>query len=123
MQHFIGCPPPFPQVVKGSASGSKLDSIFIQDVSILDGTLMAPLTPFTKIWRLKNNGNTVWPRGTQLLWIGGDRFSETLSVELEVLICVVDLLFKFPSSTHLIAPVFNQATVLSECSCQLMVVQ
>ncbi|CAN4088059.1 unnamed protein product [Withania somnifera] len=62
----------------------KLDSRFIQDVNILDGTVMAPLTQFTKIWRLKNNGNLVWPRGTQLVWIGGDKLSDRFSVELEI---------------------------------------
>lgn len=62
----------------------QLDSCFIQDVNILDGTVMAPSTTFTKIWRMKNNGTIIWPHGTQLIWIGGDRLSETISVELEI---------------------------------------
>lgn len=62
----------------------KLDSRFIQDVNILDGTLIAPLNRFTKIWRMRNNGNFVWPQGTQLVWIGGDRLSDAISVELEI---------------------------------------
>lgn len=65
-------------------SRPKLDSRFIQDVNILDGTIIAPLTRFTKIWRMRNNGNFVWPQGTQLVWIGGDRLSDAISVELEV---------------------------------------
>ncbi|PSR89470.1 hypothetical protein CEY00_Acc29671 [Actinidia chinensis var. chinensis] len=65
-------------------SGSKLDSCFIMDVNVLDGTLMAPSTPFTKIWRMRNNGSTVWPQGTQLLWIGGDKLSFEVSVELQI---------------------------------------
>ena len=67
-------------------SGLKLNSRFITDVNVLDGTLMAPSTPFTKIWRMQNNGSTVWPQGTQLLWIGGDKLSVEVSVELQVLI-------------------------------------
>ncbi|XP_059657983.1 protein JOKA2-like isoform X2 [Cornus florida] len=62
----------------------KLDGRFIRDVNIMDGTVMAPLTPFTKIWRMRNNGNMVWAEGTQLLWIGGDKLSDTLSVEVEI---------------------------------------
>ncbi|XP_058193808.1 protein JOKA2-like isoform X2 [Rhododendron vialii] len=62
----------------------KLDSRFILDVNILDGTVMGPSTPFTKIWRIKNNGSMVWPQGTQLVWIGGDKLSEALSVELQI---------------------------------------
>lgn len=80
-------PPTVPQVSRGyglKPGRPKLDSRFIQDVNILDGTIMAPLTRFTKIWRMKNNGNLVWPQGTQLVWIGGDKLSDRFSVELEI---------------------------------------
>lgn len=63
---------------------SRLDSRFIMDVNVLDGTMMAPLTPFTKIWRMRNNGTLPWNRGLLLLWIGGDRFSPSDSVEIEI---------------------------------------
>lgn len=46
--------------------------------------MMAPSTPFTKIWRVKNNGNIAWPSGSQLVWIGGDVLSKILSAEVEV---------------------------------------
>ncbi|XP_078433560.1 ubiquitin-associated (UBA)/TS-N domain-containing protein / octicosapeptide/Phox/Bemp1 (PB1) domain-containing protein isoform X2 [Wolffia australiana] len=62
----------------------KLDSRFVVDVTIMDGTAMAPLTPFTKIWRMRNNGSVDWPAGTQLLWIGGDQFADGVSVHLEI---------------------------------------
>ncbi|XP_052181629.1 protein JOKA2-like isoform X2 [Diospyros lotus] len=62
----------------------KLDSRFILDVNVLDGTVMASSTPFRKIWRMRNNGNISWPQGTQLVWIGGDKLSAILSVELQI---------------------------------------
>uniref|UniRef100_A0A0E0K1V8 ZZ-type domain-containing protein n=1 Tax=Oryza punctata TaxID=4537 RepID=A0A0E0K1V8_ORYPU len=62
----------------------KLESRFILDVTILDGTLMAPSTPFTKIWRMHNNGSIMWPLGTQLIWVGGDQFALQTSVPLEI---------------------------------------
>lgn len=62
----------------------KLESRFILDVTVLDGTLMTPSTPFTKIWRMHNNGSVVWPRGTQLVWVGGDQFALQTSVPLEI---------------------------------------
>ncbi|RWR74282.1 protein NBR1 [Cinnamomum micranthum f. kanehirae] len=65
-------------------SRPKLESRFIQDVTILDGTLIVPNTPFSKIWRMRNNGTLAWPRGTQLVWIGGDRLGDRVSVELEI---------------------------------------
>lgn len=84
--HVRGMYPPKlpPQVLRGSASRSNLDCHFVQDVSIIDGTVMAPSTPFTKIWRVKNNGNVVWPSGSQLVWIGGDVLSKILSAEVEI---------------------------------------
>lgn len=80
-------PSPFPHPLRGCGGKSgkpKLDSRFVSDVTVMDGTVMAPSTPFTKIWRMRNNGNFGWPRGTQLVWIGGDKFSDTNSVEIEV---------------------------------------
>lgn len=77
---------PFPQVYRSSKvklGAAKLDSRFIQDVNIFDGTVMAPLTPFTKIWRMRNNGTVMWPQKTQLVWIGGDKLSNALSVEVQ----------------------------------------
>lgn len=86
-QHPWAIPQALPHIMRncGSKSGRpKLDSRFVLDVNIADGTLMAPSTPFTKIWRMRNNGSLVWPRGSQLVWVGGDRFSGTLTAEMEV---------------------------------------
>ncbi|KAL8091590.1 protein JOKA2-like [Apium graveolens] len=60
-----------------AADHVKLDSCFILDVNILDGSIMKPLTHFTKIWRMRNNGSVAWPHGTNLIWIGGDQLSKT----------------------------------------------
>ncbi|XP_022923728.1 protein NBR1 homolog [Cucurbita moschata] len=81
--------PPFPgpQIIDAlisSGKQTKLDSRFVDDINVLDGTVMPPCTPFTKIWRLHNSGSVNWPRGTQLVWTGGDKFSRSESVELEV---------------------------------------
>ncbi|KAL5544121.1 hypothetical protein UlMin_007905 [Ulmus minor] len=72
------------QLWAGPQASPKLDSRFILDVNVMDGTLMAPSTPFTKIWKMRNCGQLVWPRGTQLVWIGGDKFGASDSVELEI---------------------------------------
>ncbi|CAI0451559.1 unnamed protein product [Linum tenue] len=80
------CPVPLvrPITKQGGSVQPRLDSRFVLDVNVVDGTVLAPSTPFTKIWRLRNNGNLVWPKGTQLVWIGGDRFNQTDSSELEI---------------------------------------
>lgn len=79
--------PTVPQVSQGCGLKSgrpKLDSCFIEDVSVLDGSIMAPSSPFIKIWRMRNNGNIVWPKGTKLVWIGGDRLCDACSVDLQI---------------------------------------
>ncbi|KAJ1271527.1 hypothetical protein BS78_06G134100 [Paspalum vaginatum] len=60
------------------------DSQFIKDITVPDGTPMAPSTPFTKIWRLRNCGSTMWPYGTQLVWVGGDHLACLSSVRLAI---------------------------------------
>merc|ERR1719198_1709303 len=60
----------------------KLAARFVRDVTIFDGTQMAPSTPFTKIWRLKNTGEVPWPPGTRMLFVGGDQMTTEMSVPL-----------------------------------------
>jgi len=72
---------------KGMHDGGKpahklLAARFVCDVSIFDGTQMAPSTKFTKIWRLKNTGEVPWPPGTQIMYVGGDQMSASLTVPL-----------------------------------------
>ncbi len=44
---------------------------FVRDVTIPDGTVFAPNTPFTKTWRLKNAGTCTWS-GYSLVFDTGD---------------------------------------------------
>jgi len=60
----------------------KLAARFVRDLTIFDGTQMAPSTPFTKIWRLKNIGEVPWPPGTRMLFVGGDQMTTEMSVPL-----------------------------------------
>jgi len=60
----------------------KLSARFVRDVTIFDGTQMPPSTPFTKIWRLKNNGEMPWPPGTKMLFVGGDQMTHEMAVPL-----------------------------------------
>ncbi|KAG0052533.1 hypothetical protein BGZ83_002463 [Gryganskiella cystojenkinii] len=46
---------------------------FVKDITILDGTVLSPGKPFTKIWELSNAGPGQWPEGTTLQFVGGDR--------------------------------------------------
>lgn len=79
----LNLPSPFCPV-RGPKMRSKFESRFIKDVTIPDGTIVAPSTPLTKIWRMRNNGSSVWPFGTQLVWVGGDQLSGRFSYQLEI---------------------------------------
>merc|ERR1719502_1542950 len=71
-----GTPPPHGGMM------AKLAARFVRDVTIFDGTQMAPSTPFTKIWRLKNTGEVPWPPGTKIVFVGGDQMTTEMTVPL-----------------------------------------
>jgi Ig-like domain from next to BRCA1 gene len=48
------------------------DSAFIKDVTIPDGTILAPGQEFEKTWRLQNTGSCTWTPGYLLVFTGGD---------------------------------------------------
>ena len=55
---------------------------FVADVTILDGTIFAPGTPFTKTWRLKNSGTCTWTTSYKLVFQSGDQMSAPALVNL-----------------------------------------
>ena len=55
---------------------------FISDVTIPDGTLIAPGAPFTKTWRLANNGSTTWTTSYSLVYISGSLAGNIKSIPL-----------------------------------------
>lgn len=44
---------------------------FVADLTIPDGSYVAPGTSFTKTWRLRNNGTTVWTTNYKVIFSGG----------------------------------------------------
>jgi hypothetical protein len=48
---------------------------YISDVTVPDGTNFAASTPFTKIWRLKNIGNSTWTSAFSVVFISGEMMS------------------------------------------------
>jgi Ig-like domain from next to BRCA1 gene len=55
---------------------------FIADVSIPDGTVFAPNTPFTKTWRLKNVGTCTWTTSYALIFDSGNQLGGPSPVNL-----------------------------------------
>jgi hypothetical protein len=48
------------------------DSTFVKDVTIPDGTIVAPGQIFEKTWRLRNTGSCTWAPDYLMLFVGGD---------------------------------------------------
>lgn len=55
---------------------------YIKDVSIPDGTTLAPGTAFTKTWRLQNIGDCTWTPSYDLIFSSGDLMSGPTAVAL-----------------------------------------
>lgn len=55
---------------------------FIRDVTVPDGTSLAPGVDFTKVWRLQNVGSCTWDRNYSVVFVDGDRLSASRSVPL-----------------------------------------
>ncbi len=55
---------------------------FVMDVTVPDGTIVAPNTPLTKTWRLRNIGTVTWTTAYSLMYVNGDQLSAPSSVNL-----------------------------------------
>ncbi|XP_071728052.1 protein JOKA2-like [Rutidosis leptorrhynchoides] len=62
----------------------KLYSEVLDDVTVTDGTILAPFTKVTKIWKMRNNGTIAWPQGSKLQWITGDLLSHNFTVDVMI---------------------------------------
>lgn len=61
-----------PWAGKCRGAGLQLSSRFVRDVSVWDGTEVAPTESFVKIWKLRNDGTEAWPETAALIHVGGD---------------------------------------------------
>jgi hypothetical protein len=59
-----------------------LRATFLQDLAIADNTPLPPSAPFTKSWRLRNDGSCVWDETYGLSFIGGDRMGAASTLPL-----------------------------------------
>ncbi len=53
---------------------------FIADVTVPDGTLLAPAQAFNKIWRVKNTGTCNWDATYQFVYVGGDAMAAVAAI-------------------------------------------
>ncbi len=72
--------PPTPTPITATIPPSSCDRAqFIADVTVPDGTIMAPGQTFTKTWRLKNIGSCAWNTSYQLVFSSGEQMGAAAS--------------------------------------------
>ncbi|TWU72221.1 hypothetical protein ED733_003414 [Metarhizium rileyi] len=68
-------PRPMPPVVAPAPTAGSMKeefrAVFIRD-SVADGTIFPPNHVFEQTWVLRNEGDTVWPAGCSIKYVGGD---------------------------------------------------
>ena len=62
--------PPQAPPAKAAAAVAPLQACFLADVTVPDGTVVAPGESFRKVWRLRNDGDVPLPEA-RLVWCGG----------------------------------------------------
>jgi len=63
-----------------------LHALFISDVTIPDGSILAAGAPFTKTWRIQNIGAETWTTEFSLVFVNGDRMAgEPINLPFQVL--------------------------------------
>jgi hypothetical protein len=75
---FTPTPLPTPTVAANGACVN--NSAFVADITVPDGTALAPNQTFNKIWRVRNTGTCTWGAGDALVFIGGESLSATTAI-------------------------------------------
>jgi hypothetical protein len=71
---------PLPPVT--TESGCTLDSQYVADMTIPDGTVMNPGQAFVKTWRVRNSGTCDWDEGYELVFASGEQMDGPTSAPL-----------------------------------------
>ena len=69
-------------IVGSGPGGCVLKGTYVADVTIPDGTVLAPNAPFPKAWRIKNDGTCNWDAGYQLVFAEGNQMSGPAAVNI-----------------------------------------
>lgn len=85
---------PTPTATPTASARACLNSAFVSDVTVPDGTALAPGQTFNKIWRVRNTGTCTWDANDQFVFLTGEAMtpSTVLAVPVTSPGSTVDLL-------------------------------
>ncbi len=91
-------PPPPPPATAAACTDN---AAFVADVTVPDGTALAPGQAFNKIWRVRNSGTCTWGTGYQLAFVGGEAMAATTTIAVPYTApgATADLLVPMTAST------------------------
>ncbi len=78
--------PGIPTVIVPTAAATEApgqctnNAAYVSDVTVPDGTILAPGQTFNKIWRIRNNGTCAWEEGYQFVYVGGEAMTSSTTV-------------------------------------------
>jgi len=96
--------PGAPVVTSVPPSGCLLGMIWVQDLSIPDGTQLGPGESFTKGWRIENTGTCTWDSGYSLVYVGSVPVEGVLSAAPTSISGTVQPNTKYDVNVNLVAP-------------------
>ncbi len=71
--------PTLANVAPPPTGGGCLNSLYVSDITIPDGTLMAPGQAFVKTWKFQNSGTCAWTSDYQIIFTSGKAMSGSTS--------------------------------------------
>jgi hypothetical protein len=74
--------PPTVAVQPSATPGCVISAAFVADVTIPDGSEIAPGSQFVKTWRIKNSGTCGWGSGVTAVFVGGNQLGGPSSVSI-----------------------------------------
>jgi len=84
--------------------GCLLGMMWVQDLSIPDGTQLGPGESFTKGWRIENTGTCTWDSGYSLVYVGSVPVQNVLSAAPTGISGTVQPNAKYDVNVNLVAP-------------------
>lgn len=58
------------------------NSVFVEDVTIPDRTVLQPGQAFTKTWRVRNTGTCTWGSGEELVFVRGEPMTSSATIAI-----------------------------------------